>query len=223
MGCTPGRRKCLFTDWGLEEQISFCPECEQGRGQCRAEGQLSWGPRRPALVSRLPCFPVDCDTRPPFLSLRAILAEEGWSRPHPRCRLWRCVITRLLSWLGRADSSFTPGVLPRLGRASCPWAFGSRHKWAHVGKLAVWHDFEGHGALGPPEVSEASLCPRLQSWGLGLTQLLRPETGQKSPGVFVLLCPPDSALPTRLFQSELGPQWVRLMRPWVRGIEWAGG
>lgn len=43
-GARLGRRKCLFADWGLEEQVSFCPECEQCRGEPGAGGGCPGGP-----------------------------------------------------------------------------------------------------------------------------------------------------------------------------------
>lgn len=84
-------------------------------------------------------------------------------RLHPGCCLWRFAITRLLSRLERAVSSFTQVCVPGPGG---PAALGL------LAAVTSGHTWGSWQCGMTPEVSEPSLRPRLWSWGLGLTQPL---------------------------------------------------
>lgn len=98
-------------------------------------------------------FPVDCETQP-YVSESPCLLSRGVGIGSPQVSPLQVYNHRTRSFLELEGPLAAPShqaCFPRHRWASCSLAFGSRRKCARVGKLAVWNDFESHGADPFPE------------------------------------------------------------------------
>lgn len=189
-GCAPSRRKCLFTDWGSEEQVSFCSKCEQCWGS-GAGGQLRRRPQAAAVVLPSSCVTPSYPSEPLHHLCRGGGPCLWW--PLGRFMITRRLV-RFLEQEGPSARSYTTrescghgGSLrdlpPRPRGATALPTLVADAGWALVGEMGSVECALTSGGTG-------WVC----LWSTGTS---RGQRQRRNPqGLLFVCCCPDSGLPS---------------------------